>query len=115
MGFSSNQWLNRGEGLRDRGYRPVSATINAEAAGGNWCEEHKVVVEITATNANDQHQVFLLKKLDAEKCAPIILGACGGKVRERVAVQVLKSMSAATLLKTLTAILRSRMRDQPKK
>ena len=115
MGFSSNQWLNRGEGLRDRGYRPVSVTIDAEVPDTSWCEDHKVVVEITATNANDQHQVFLLKRPDAEKCAPIMLGACGTRVRERLALQILKSMSATALLKLLTSVLRSRLRDQPKK
>ncbi len=115
MGFVSNQWLNRGEGFRDRGYYPVSVTIEVGSATGSWSKEHRVAVEITATRHNDQYQTLLLSKADAEKCAATILAACGNKVRERLARQVLRRASATNFVAAMTSALKSRFRSVPKK
>ena len=111
MGYSSKQWLNRGEGLRDRGYRPISVAIEPEVAVSEWSEDHKVVVEINARLENDQYQVFYLTRAEAEKCAGVVLGVCTAQVSERLVMRCLKNMTATKLLKVLTSILRARLRD----
>ncbi len=111
MGYSSKQWLNRGEGLRDRGYIPISVTIKPEVAVSGWSEDHKVVAEINARLENDQYQVFYLTRREAEECAAVTLSVCTAKVRERLATQILRNMTATSLLKTLTSILRARLKD----
>ncbi len=110
MSFMSNQWLDRGEGLRSRGYRPVSVTIVAGSASDSWSEEHKVVVQISATNEKSEYQTLHLTRLDSDKCAAAILNACSRKVRERLALQILKGMSVTTFLRSLNSVLRFRFR-----
>jgi hypothetical protein len=116
VGFASNQWLNRGQGSRNRGYLPVPARIKAEVSDDDfWSSRDAIVVEVTATNDNYEYQVFHLTKTETEKCAALMLRVCSRKVRERLTIQVLRNMSATQFLKTLMSVLRSRLPREARK
>lgn len=112
MGFISNQWLNRAR--RNRTYRPVPVSIFAGIPGDSWSEEHKITVEIIATKEDTQFQTMHLTRADTEKCAVIIVNACGSRVRAHIALQILSSMPSAGFLIAMTAALRSRLRNVKK-
>jgi len=60
MGFISNQWLNRGMGLRSRSYRPVPVTIACNAASDAFSRGNEVVIRFTAENENGEYQTLHL-------------------------------------------------------
>ena len=79
----------------------------------DWTVEYKVVVEIHARRENGEYQAFYLTRREAEQCAGDIFSVCSGKVREQIAKQTLKRMTAKQLLKALTSILSARLQDGP--
>jgi len=114
VGFISNQWLNKGMGLRNRGYHPVSVTITASPpVDDSWSQHHRVTAEITATRENSEYQTVHLTRAEAEKLATLIVSLCGETVRKRLALQILKTMSTTKLLETFATILKMRLRDAP--
>jgi len=115
MGFCSNQWLNTGGGYRLSTHIPVSVDIEAGTPFDTWSGEHKVVLEIKGTRESMEYMEFQLTKPEAEQCANAIIRVCSDKVRERLALQILKGMTPAKLLEILTSILKVRLRDAPKR
>lgn len=116
MGFVSNQWLNRGRGIRSGGHSPIPVSaieVVMPRPGDSWSAEYKVVAEVHARRENGEYQAFYLTRSEAEKCAGDIVDVCSGKVREQIALQTLKGMTAKKLLKTLTSILSARLGDRP--
>ncbi len=116
MGFVSSQWLNRGRGARRGAHSPIPVSaieVVVPKSNDDWSEEYKVVVEMHARRENGEYQAFYLTRAEAETCAGDIVNVCSGKVREQIALQTLKSMTAKKLLKTLTSILSARLRDGP--
>lgn len=112
MGYGSNELLNQGRGRRKASHRLVRVAITT-VPPDSWSEDCKVVVEIIATREDGAYSAFYLERPEAEKCAEMILRECPGNVRERLAVQALKGMTATKLLKALSSILRARLRDEP--
>jgi len=116
MGFVSSQWLNRGRGARKAGHNPIPVpVIEVVVAKRNddWSAEYKVVVEVHARRENGEYQAFYLTRSEVEKCAMDMFSVCSGTVRERLALQTLKGMTAKKLLAVLQAILRVRLGGGP--
>ncbi len=108
MGFISNQWLNRGQGMRNRKYLPVPIDADARIPTDSWSRERQVVIQITASRANSECQILHLTSGEAEKLADVVVGVCGGAVRTRLALELLKGMTDTDLLKTLATHLKGR-------
>ncbi len=114
MGFVSSQWLNRGRGARKAGHSPLPVPVIEVVLpkrNDDWSTEYKVVVEVHARRENGEYQAFYLTRPEMEECAMDMFSVCSGKVREQLALQTLKGMTATKLLTTLTSILRVRLRD----
>lgn len=85
MGFMSNQWLNRGQGLRNRRYSPNEVTVRAEAPTDGW----------SLTNE-----------------APVIWISCSADVRRKLVLAALTEMSDQELLGLLALDLKLRLKNQ---
>ena len=101
MGFISNQWLNRGQGLRNRKYRPVPVNIVASKPEDSWSLNKKVRVEFTASRADSEYQSVHLTTEEAEAAIGVILAACGSSTRTRIARELLSEVSAHDLIRVL--------------
>jgi hypothetical protein len=113
VGLASNQWLGRGQGVRYRPNNPVPVRIESSLGpeDDDWAKSNGVEFQLTAYNKEGEYQEFLLTRPEAEQCAAAILDACSSRVRQRLAIQLLREMSAAHLLKSLVSVLRSRLRE----
>jgi hypothetical protein len=109
MGFMSNQWLNRGQGLRNRSYGPVPVTASATKPTSSWSKRNEVAVEIIATRPNGQFQTLHLTAGEAEKAASIIVKACSKSLRMKIADELLDELSDADLHAVLAGIFRRRV------
>jgi len=144
MGFISNQWLNRGQGLRRRRYAPVSVRVVCDQPGDAWSLTNEVKLEFTARRSNGEFQSLhltqteidaavdvvmdaasaearerMLKRLrlsaaEADAIGEAIVAAMSAKARERVLVRFLKVLTHARFLRVLAFDLRARVK-LPKK
>jgi hypothetical protein len=108
MGFVSNQWLNRGMGLRNRSYRPVEVSITCREADDSWSRRNDVVVEFVARRPNGEFQTLHLSEAEANKVAATIVGRMSTEGREALVPRLLRGLSDASLLKVLATDLRKR-------
>jgi len=111
VGFISNQWLNRGQGLRNRKYSPVSVTVKAEVPTDSWSREHKVHVEFSASRSNAQYHTLHLTPEEVEPAANTMISACPSEMRARLVVVLLQELSDAQLLKVLAQDLKIRVKN----
>ena len=110
MGFISNQWLNRGEGHRNRRYTPVPIRIVTTPCGDAWSKRNETVAEITAWRANSQYQSLHLSQSEVEQAVHVFLALCSDHARNQIALGVLSGMTDSELLKTLAQDLKLRTR-----
>ncbi len=111
MGFISNQWLNRGYGLRTRKYNPVPVNISACTPSDAWSQQKEVRVEVIARRASNEYQTLHLTRAEAEKAAESILDACSPEVKAKVVLKVLRQLSDSELIRLLAADLKSRTKS----
>lgn len=112
MGFMSNQWLNRGQGLRNRRYSPVSVTIRATIPTDSWSTKNQIAVEVLARQSNGQYQTLHFAQMEAEKAAGVVLAACGSESKRKIVADALKQMSNDELLLILASDLKLRVRNE---
>lgn len=110
MGFASNQWLNRGQGLRQKGHRPVAVAVSCEVASDAWSERHEAKAIVTAWNAKDEYQAFRLSQAEVDRAAPVLLEAMSHEARAKVLQNLLAGLSNAKLLTALASDLRLRVK-----
>jgi hypothetical protein len=110
MGFVSNQWLNRGQGLRNRRYNPVPVSIDCEEASDRWSRENDVVIEFAARRTNGEYQTLHLSQREAEDAGACIVAAMSEERREELLVTLLRGLSDVGLLRTLALGLTDRVR-----
>ncbi len=110
MGFVSNQWLNRGWGLRNRGYRPVRVTIECEVTDDSWSRRNDVKVQITAGKSDGEFQTLFLSQAEADEVAATVVSCMSQREREKLLNRFLQDLSDAKLLKTLARDLKNRVR-----
>jgi hypothetical protein len=109
VGFITNQWLNRGQGVRSRGHWPVPINALAEVCTDAWSKRNRVVVEITARDrATSQFQALLLSQQEAERTVQILAEVCSNEARSRLVLQLLKSMTDTELLRALASDFNAR-------
>ena len=68
MGYISNQWLNRGRGLRNRKYNPILVGITALSPRDDWSEQNKIVVELVAERENSEFHTVHLSGVPYDFC-----------------------------------------------
>jgi hypothetical protein len=110
MGFMSNQWLNKGIGLRNRRYNPVPARFTGENPTDGWSRDQGIVVEITATRSNHEIQTAHLTQAEADELARVLLPSMSASTRELILLGLLRGLSDAKLLRALALHLRKRVR-----
>lgn len=111
MGFMSNQWLNRGQGVRNRSYSPVPVELSLRKASDSWSQANQIRAELTARKKHSaQHQTLHLTEPEADKLAGTIVSCMSRKAREALLQSLLKELSDAMLLKALAFDLRRRKR-----
>lgn len=111
MGFISNQWLNRGRDVRNRGYRPVEVGIVAQNPSDSWSRTRGIGVEFRATRANSEYQTIHLTRAEAEQVAESIMRTCSEEIRRRIASILLRGMSDTEFLKLLLFDLKHRVKN----
>jgi len=110
MGFISNQWLNRGQGVRNRKYHPVQVDISVRKATSTWSQEHHIRAAFTARRSTAEYQTLHLTEGEADKVAGTIVSCMSRQGRENLLHGLLKELTDAKLLKALAFDLRTRKR-----
>lgn len=110
MGFISKQWLNRGRGIRNRGYRPAEVRIVAQNPSDPWSRTRGIGVEFRATSTTSQYQTVHLTSAEVEGAAELIVRACSESTRTRLASMLLRETPDPELLKLLLADLKHRVK-----
>ena len=110
MGYVSNQWLNRGQGLRNRSYNPVPVTITCQETTDAWSQRNEVRVDFTARRPNGQYQTLHLSRAEADAVAATVVSSMSQQGRERLLHGLLRGLSHAKLLRALAVDLRKRVR-----
>ena len=110
VGFISNQWLNREEGVRARGYRPVLVEISSRRPSDVSSLLYKASLKVTASKANGEYQTLYLSETEAEATAAAVIESLPEKIRERLLLRLLRDLPDARLLRTLALDLSTRVR-----
>ena len=110
MGFISNQWLNRGEGLRNRKYRPKVVAIKSLMPDDAWSSSRGVAVEFQARKEDGQYQTLHLSQAEVDSSAQKLVAGMTPAARERLLVESLSMLSHAKLLRLLAFDLRDRVK-----
>ena len=109
MGFISNQWLNRGQRLKNRSYSPVAVSITSGTPKDQWSQEREIRIEFTAKREIGEYQTLHLSALEAEGAVRPILACCSEEVRAEILRELLGRLSDPELLRTLAADVRKRV------
>ena len=112
MGFMSKQWINRGQGLRNRRYSPDEVTVRAEEPTDGWSLTNDVIVEFVARRPNAEYQTLHLSAAEVNSAAPVIWNSCSADVRRKLVLVALTEMSDQELLRLLAQDLKLRLKDQ---
>lgn len=110
MGLISNQWLNRGRGVRNRTYSPKRASISCEWNVGPWTDNNEVVIQLTGSKPDGEFQVMYLSRAEVDEVSVKLVSAMSAKAREQLLCQFLGGLTDAKLLRLLALDLRSRKR-----
>ena len=108
MGFVSNQWLNRGMGVRNRSYRPVPVSITCKEASDAWSRYNEIAIEFKARRTNGEYQTLHLSQAEADKVGATIVSCMSQEGRETLVPRLLRDLSDAKLLTALAADLKKR-------
>jgi hypothetical protein len=76
MGFISNQWVNRGQGLRNRRYAPVVVSLSCEQSTDAWSRDNEMEAELIARKPNGEYQTVHLSQAEIDDTAPVRLSVC---------------------------------------
>lgn len=108
MGLISNQWLNKGRGVRNRSFTPVPANVSCEWTHGPWAERNNLVVKLTAIKSDGELQIMYLSNNEAEAAVGKLVSAMSPAAREELLCQFLGGLSDAKLLRVLSRDLHRR-------
>ena len=109
MAYMSNQWLNRGYGLRNRSYSPVRVKVSAKKPKDSWSHFNKIDVEVVATRDNGQYQTLHLSAAEVVNVVDIVVGASSEAMRRRLVSELLRGMNDQELLSILNDDLKKRV------
>ena len=108
MGYISNQWINKGQGLRNRKYSPVPVAVTVFAPADTWSLGRNVRIELRARQVNGQYQTLHLTGDETEAAAEAVVMGCGEEKRKDLLQKFMKGLSDAELLEVLATDLRKR-------
>lgn len=109
MGFISNQWLNRGQGRRNRKHSPIPITAITSLSTDAWSKRNAAVAEITALRADSQFQALYLSRTEVEQAVAIMVNLCGPQARTRLVLEILRQMEDSEFLRILASDLKTRI------
>ena len=109
MGYMTNQWVNRGRGLRSRGYSPIGVEVVAENPDDSWSSANRIAVDLSARRSNGEKQLIHIEIEEAEAATPIFVAACRPTIKTQVAVQILAQLTDKQLLRVLAKVLKPRL------
>jgi hypothetical protein len=124
LGFISNQWLNRGIGLRARDYRAVPVKIVCQSASTQRPPGIKAKktasaqstpgarVKITARKSGGEYQIVFLTQEEIDLVAEFLVSRVTPKARERLLGKSLGVLSPAKFLRVLAFDLRNRVKPE---
>jgi hypothetical protein len=105
----SKQWLNRGEGLRNRSYRPIKVKIVCgQHDDTSWSRETGMKFHISAWKPNGEYQSLDLSQAEADEVAPTLVACMSQQGREKLVNGLLGDLSDAKLLRALALDLKRR-------
>jgi hypothetical protein len=110
VGFVSNQWLNRGENVRNRRYSPKQVAVRCFRPTDDWSTRNSIHAEFEAMNEDGQMQTLHLTQGEVQAAATELLAAMSAAGRERLLVAALQELSHSKLLRVLAFDLRQRVR-----
>jgi hypothetical protein len=110
MGYITNQPLNRGLGIRNRGFRPVPASVSVSKATDSWTRERQVKVRLVAHRTNGEYDVIYLDQKETDSAARVLVPCMSRVDKEQLLVSLLCDLSHAKLLRALAFVLRRRVR-----
>jgi hypothetical protein len=107
MGCMSKQWLNRGQGLRSRGYHPASVSVACEKPSDAWSRHNEVKLQFTARKPDLEYQTLHLTQAEADKVAATAVSAMTQAAADKVAATVVSAMSQEARDRLLADLLSS--------
>ena len=110
MGFISNQWVNRGQGLRNRRYAPVVVSLSCERSADAWSRDNQTEAEFVARKPNGEFQTIHLSQAEVDQAAQVLAQSMSVKAREQLLVELVGKLSRAKFLRLLALDLRGRIR-----
>ncbi len=108
MAKISKQWLGKGWGIRDRGYRPVEVCLDIKAVPAD--RYGPAGIHIRLTRSNGEYQIINLDSVDVDELGVAAVSIMSQKAREQAAVKLFSGVSNAKLLRILALELRRRVR-----
>jgi len=105
MGFISNQWLNRGQGVRTKSYHPVPVRISCEKSTTAWSHRNGAKVEFIARKPDWQYQILHLTQEDADNVAATVVSAMTQEQRDKLAANLALRMSQDARVALLADLL----------
>ena len=110
MGFISNQWLNRGQKLRNRTYSPKPVSVECLQPSDTWSKSNEVFAEFNARKNDGLYQTLHLSQQEVDAAGPQLFGCMSGTARETLIAEWMRTLSNAKLLRILALDLRDRVR-----
>ncbi|HKU17704.1 MAG TPA: hypothetical protein VJP80_00350 [Candidatus Saccharimonadales bacterium] len=110
MGYHTNQWVNKGFGLRDRDFTPVPVRVTCWKITGAWSHQHNVKIGFRADKSNGENQCLYLSESEADDVAAIVVSCMSKQGWEKLLHSLLCNLSDTKLLRVLAADLRERVK-----
>lgn len=110
MGYHTNQWVNKGFGIRDRDFTPVPVRVTCWQTADAWSYQHKVKIGFRADKSNGENQCLYLSESETDYVAAIVVSCMTKQEREKLLHSLLRSLSDAKLLRALAADFRERVK-----
>lgn len=90
MGHISNQWLNRGEGIRNRSYHPVPVTIYGSKSTSLWARNHGATFKLKARRQNGEYHLVNLSQSELDQAAEAMVECISPEVRAKLILSLCK-------------------------
>ena len=87
MGFMSRQWLNRGQGLRNRKYWPTRVNYSACRTTDAWSSRNEVLIALKAINDEFEHQILYMTQEEVDSIAKVLIANMSAAEREALLLE----------------------------
>lgn len=110
MAKITNQFINKGQGVRNRSYSPSDVEITSSIPNERnlWAVRHSIKLEIKAKKRNGEYQEISLTEQDIDKIAFMLVKSCGENTRSDLAIHLLENLADDNLHTVLADIFAKR-------